>query len=114
MLGNLLEPVRECADLFVDDVIITSGDPSMSYEELLKAHERDVSRVLDLQVWHRLTGSSDKATIVVREVVFTGHVVGNGQLKPKPGKVAAIEHWEKPKTVSELLAYLGFFNYYSG
>ena len=114
MLENLLEPVRDCADPFVDDVIIASGDPSMSYEELLEAHERDVTRVLDLLVRHKLTGSSDKATIAVSEVVFAGHVVGNGQRKPIPGKVAAIEHWEKPKTVSELRAYLGFCNYYSG
>ena len=114
MLENLLEPVRDCADPFVDDVIIASGDPSMSYEELLEAHERDVTRVLDLLVRHKLTGSSDKATIAVSEVVFAGHVVGNGQRKPIPGKVAAIEHWEKPSTVSELRAYLGFCNYYSG
>ena len=60
MLENLLEPVRDCADPFVDDVIIASGDPSMSYEELLEAHERDVTRVLDLLVRHKLTGSSDK------------------------------------------------------
>ena len=98
MLENLLEPLRDCADPFVDDVIIASGDPSMSYEELLEAHERDVTRVLDLLVRHKLTGSSDKATIAVSEVVFAGHVVGNGQRKPIPGKVAAIEHWEKPKT----------------
>ena len=114
MLENLLEPVRDCADPFVDDVIIPSGDPSLSHEELLEAHERDVTRVLDLLVRHKLTGSSDKATIVVSEVVFAGHVVGNGQRKPIPGKVAAIEHWEKPKTVSELRAYWGFCNYYSG
>ena len=70
--------------------------------------------MLDLLVRHKLTGSSDKATIAVKEVVFAGHVVGNGQRKPIPGKVAAIEHWEKPKTPSELRAYLGFCNYYSG
>ena len=114
MLENLLEPVRDCADPFVDDVIIASGDPNMRYEELLEAHERDVTRVLDLLVWHKLTGSSDKATIAVSEVVFAGHVVRNGQRKPIPGKVAAIEHWEKPKTVSELRAYFGFCNYYAG
>ena len=114
MLENLLEPVRDCADPFVDDVIIASGDSSMSYEELLEAHETDVTRVLELLVRHKLTGSSDKSTIAVSEVVFAGHVVGNGQQKPIPGKVAAIEYWEKPKTVSELQAYLGFCNYYSG
>ena len=70
--------------------------------------------MLDLLVRHKLTGSSDKATIAVSEVVFAGHVVGNGHHKPIPGKVAAIEHCEQPKTVSELRAYLGFCNYYSG
>ena len=30
MLENLLEPVRDCADHFVDDVIIAPGDPNMS------------------------------------------------------------------------------------
>ena len=47
-------------------------------------------------------------------MVFAGHVVGNGQLKPIPGKVAVTEHWEKRKTVLKLRAYLGFCNYYSG
>ena len=114
MLENLLEPVRDCADPFVDDVIIVSGDPSMSYDELLEAHARDVTRVLDLLVRHKLTSSSNKATIAVSEVVFAGHIVGNGQRKPIPGKVVAIEHWENPKKMSELQAYLGFCNYYSG
>ena len=111
MLENLLEPVRDCEDPFVDDVIIVSGDSNMSCDELLEAHERDVTRVLDLLVRHKLTGSSDKATIAVSEVVLASHVVGDGQGKPIPGKVAAIEHWVKPKTVSELRAYLGFCNY---
>ena len=114
MLENLLEPVRDCADPFVNDLIIASGDPSMSYDELLGAHERDAARVLDLLVPHNRTASSDKATIAAREVVVAGDVVGNGQRKPIHGGVAANEHWEKPKTVSELRAYLGFCNYNSG
>ena len=86
----------------------------MSYDELRQAHERDVTRVLDLLVWHKLTGGSNEATLAVSEVVSAGHVVGSGKQKPIPRKVAVIEHWEKPKTVSELRAYLGFCNYYSG
>ena len=100
MLENLLEPVRDCADPFVDDVIIASGDPSMSYDQLLEAQEKEVTRMLDLLVRHKLTDSSDKSTIGVSEVVFAGHLVGDGQRKPIPGKIAAIEHWEQPKTVS--------------
>ena len=58
MLENLLEPVRNCADPFVDDVIITSGDPSMSYEELLGAHERDVT-----SSWTFWCGESSQAAV---------------------------------------------------
>ena len=60
MLENLLEPVPDCADPFVGDVIIGSGDPSTSH-----ADERDITRVLDLLVRHKHTGCSDKATIAV-------------------------------------------------
>ena len=113
MLGNLPELVRDCADPFVDNVIIVSGHPNLSYDELLEAHERDITEVLVL-VRHNLTGSSDKTAIAVREVVFAGHNVGNGQRKPVSRKMEAIEHLEKPKMVSELWACLGFYNYYSG
>ena len=78
VLENLLEPVRDCADLFVNDLIVASGDPSMTYDELLEAHGRGVTRMLDLLVRHKLTGSSDKATIAVSKVIFAGPVVGNG------------------------------------
>ena len=45
MLQNLLEPVRDCADPFVDDVMVASGDPSMSYDELLEAHDWEVTHL---------------------------------------------------------------------
>ena len=92
MLENLLEPVPDCAEPFVDDVMIASGDPSMSYNELLEAHESDITRVPDLLLRHKRTGSGNKATVAVREAVFARQVIGNGQRKPIPGKVAAIEH----------------------
>ena len=113
MMENLLVPVRDYADPFVDDVIIESGDPSMSDHQMLVVHKRDITRVLDLLVWDKLTETSDKATKVLSEVVFAGHVVDIGQRKPITGKVAAIEHREKPKTVSARRGYLEFCNYYA-
>ena len=104
MLESLFAPVRDCASPFIDTVIIASESCSTRYDELPEAHEREVTRVLHLLVRHKLTDSSHKATIAVSEVVFAGHVVCNGQGKPIPGKVFAIEHSEKPKTVSELRA----------
>ena len=47
---NLLQPIRDCASPSMDDVIIASRDPEMSYDELLEAHERGVTGVPDLLV----------------------------------------------------------------
>ena len=114
MLENLLKPVFDCSDPFVNEMIIASRDPGMSYDELLQADESNVTSVPHLLVRHKLTGSCDRCSIPVSEVVFAGQVVGSRQQKPIPGKVVAIEHWEKPRTVSELQTYLGFCDHYSG
>ena len=92
MLENLLELVRDCADPFVSNVMIASGDTRMSYDKLLEAYERDITRVLHLLFRHNLKGRTDKATTAMSEVVFAGHIVGYRHLKHIPGKVAAQGH----------------------
>ena len=32
---------------------------------------------------------------------------------PMPGKQASLAHWERPKSITEMRAFLGFCNYYS-
>ena len=39
MMKDLLQPVRDCADPFVDDIIIGSGTKDMTDDELIEAHE---------------------------------------------------------------------------
>ena len=47
------------------------------------------------------------------EVEFCGHIMGGGKRRPAPGTLCAIEKWERPTTISELRAFLGFTNYYN-
>ena len=63
---------------------------------------------------HNMVCKPTKASLFVKEVEFAGHVVGHGQRRPMPGKVASLHHWEKPQTISEVRSFMGFFNYYSG
>ena len=42
LMRDLLQPVRDCADPFVDDIIIGSGTEDMTNNELIKAHEKDL------------------------------------------------------------------------
>ena len=81
---------------------------------MIKAHEKDLRRVLDVLDRHQMVCKPTKASLFVKEVEFAGHVVGHGQRKPMPGKLAALNHWERPTTISELRSFMGFCNYYSG
>ena len=45
MMEDLLQPVRDCADPFVDDIIIGSGTKDMTDNELIEAHGGNLRRV---------------------------------------------------------------------
>ena len=50
---------------------------------------------------HNMVCKPTKASLFVKEVEFAGHVVGHGQRRPMPGRLASLHHWEKPQTISE-------------
>ena len=114
MMEDLLGPVRYCADPFVDDIIIGSGTEDMTEDELIEAHEKDRRRVLRELDKHNMVCKPTKASLFVKEVDYAGHVVGHGQRHPMPGKLASLQHLEKPQTISELRSFMGVCNYYSG
>ena len=114
MMEDLLGPVRDDADPLVDDIIIGSGTEDMTEDELIEAHEKDLRRVLSELDKHNMVCKPAKASLFVREVEFAGHVVGHGQRRPMPGKLASLHHWERLQTISELRSFMGFSNYYSG
>ena len=113
MMEDLLGPVRDCANPFVDDIIIRSGTEDMSEDELIKAHGRDLRRVLDVLDRHQMVCKPTKASFFVKELEFAGHVVGHMQRRPMPGKLADLNPWEQPTTISELRSFMGFCNYFS-
>ena len=53
-----------------------------------------------------------KASSFMRGVKFCGHVLGGGKRSPAPGKLAAVQKWPLPPTVTALRGFLGLCNYY--
>ena len=90
----------DCADVYIDDIII--GSSGATEEELLANHDRDVRAVLDRLRKEELVASVSKTDFFVRSVEFRGHVLENGTRRPAPGKMLALERWDKPDNVREL------------
>ena len=111
MMDDRLDPVRDVADPFIDDILI--GTKKIPGQDLLETHYNDVRRVLNLLRQEKFVCDQKKCKFFVEEVEFCGHILGKGQRRPAPGKLRAIEKWELPSTISALRAFLGFTNYYS-
>ena len=86
----------------------------MTDDELSEAHEKDLRRVFGVLDKHSMVCKPTKASLFVREVKLAGHVAGHGQHRPMHGKLAALRHWKKPQTISELRFFMGFCKCYSG
>ena len=114
MTCNLLRALRDCTDPFGNDFIIACGIDDMSDDALIKHRNKDsrwVLKVLDAQ---QIVCKPRSASLLVNEVEFTEHMVGNGQSRPMPGKLAAVNHWERRTTITLLRSFIGRCNHYSG
>ena len=86
MMDDLLGPVRDCAYPFLDDIIIGSGTEDMFEAELIKAHEKDLRRVLDFLDRHQMVCKPTKASLFVKKIEFAAMwlVMGNaGQCRAR-------------------------------
>ena len=102
----------DCVNVYIDDIII--GSSGATGEELLANYDRDVRAVLDRLRKEELVASVSKTDLFVCSVELCGHVLENGTPRPAPGKILALERWEKPDNVRELRGFLGLANYCSG
>ena len=110
-MDDRMIPVRDIADAYIDDIL--DGTEVPDGQDAYALHDRDLRRLLELLKEEKLVADINKCKMFVREVEFCGHILGRGVRRPAPGKLMAIEKWERPKNITEMRAFLGFTNYYS-
>lgn len=111
MMEDCLECIKDIADPYIDDILIsTRAEPG---EDLLQKHYQHIRRVLNALLEKRLIADIRKCKFFTKRVEFCGHVLENGSRSPAPGRLMAIQKWERPTTVTALRSFLGFTNYYS-
>ena len=104
VMDNVLQGLDR-ADVYIDDIII--GSSGQIEEELLANHDRDVRAVLDRLRQEELVASVSQTDFDVRSVELYGNVLENGTRRLAPGKMLALERWEKPDNVREPRGFLG-------
>jgi len=101
---QVLYPVRSFTGAFVDDISVHSNtfDNHLIHLEKFLQVIKESGFILNLK----------KCRFVQSEVKFLGHIVGSGQRRPDPDKVATVHDMKAPETKKQVRRIIGFFSYF--
>ena len=75
-------------------------------------HSKKVKQTLDVLKREKLYVKLSKCEFGKTSLNYLGHIVGGGELKIDPSKVAVIVNWPKPKSATEVRSFLGVAQYW--
>lgn len=104
LMDCVLQGSEEFVAALLDDIII--------FSQTWTEHLHHVREVLERLRKAGLTARPSKCHFGMEEVVYLGHVVGGGKVKPTESKVQAVKDFPRPKTKTDVRAFLGLSGYY--
>lgn len=105
-MNHILKPLIDEGHVIVymDDILVFTED--------LSSHRKIVHDVLHILETNGLYLKPEKCTFETSSVDYLGIIVGNGQVRMDPKKVAAVTDWPIPKKKKDVQSFLGFCNFF--
>ncbi|KAJ8035392.1 hypothetical protein HOLleu_22614 [Holothuria leucospilota] len=103
LVNNLTSDLENC-EVYVNDLIVYSN----SWDE----HVQHVKALFDKLAKANLTVNLVKSEIACAQVIYLGHVVGQGKVRPIKAKVEGIDKFPAPTDKRQLMRFLGMAGYY--
>lgn len=103
MMNNVIWELEGC-DVYIDDLVIVSD----TWEE----HVMRIRALFDRLKKANLSVNLAKCEFGKANLVFLGHVVGQGHISPVQAKVEAIANFPIPTKKQEVMRFLGMAGYY--
>lgn len=105
LMDKVIPPkLREHVFVYMDDLLVVS--------ETFESHIARLRTVASCLREANLTINVRKSKFCMREIRYLGHLVGNGCIKPDPGKIDAITDFPIPRTVKQIRRFLGMCGWY--
>ncbi|KAM2333980.1 hypothetical protein ACFXTH_011592 [Malus domestica] len=93
--------MNEIFQQYLDRFVIIFIDDILVYSKSKAYHIRHLNLVLKKLREHQLYAKFSKCQFWLNQVAFLGHVVSAQGIQVDPQKIAAVENWEQPRTVTE-------------
>jgi hypothetical protein len=98
------EEAYDHAMAFIDDVVMYSND----YE----SHAMHLDNVFRKLLEAGFTVNPDKVFIARTEIKLLGHLVSQGDVRPDPEKITAINNYQRPISRNAIMRFLGLVGFY--
>ena len=103
LINTVIAGVEGCS-AYIDDVVV--------YSDTWEQHLRQVRSLMLRLRDARLTVNLAKCEFRCAHIVFLGHLVGQGQIRPVDAKVEAVANFPIPLNKKQLMEFLGMTGYY--
>ena len=103
-MEKVLQPVMDCAAVYIDDIIVFSQDwPS---------HIQHLTRVFECFRQAHLTAKPSKCSFGKTTLQYLGHNIGSGKIVVPEHRITALADYKRPITKKTLRSFLGCMSYY--
>ena len=97
---------------YLDQFVVVFFDDILIYSQSEDEHGDHLRIILQALRNHQLYAKFSKCEFWLTKVKFLGHVVSALGMSVDPEKVEAVMSWQRPKSVFEILSFLGLTKYY--
>lgn len=104
MSNVLSDLLGVCCVVYLDDILI--------YSKTREQNVKDVKSVLDCLRKADLYANFEKCTFFEREVEYLGFIINGSSARMDPAKLKTVSEWPIPKNPTDVLAFLGYINFY--
>ena len=94
----------DCVFIYIDDILIFSGDEAQ--------HKQDLLKVLKVLQENDLRVAIDKSEFFLQEIDFLGYTIDDKGIRPSNNKLCAIRDFPESDHTKSLRSFLGLVNYY--
>jgi len=104
MMDTVMQGLGCFSAVYLDDIVI--------YSESWEEHLKHIREALERLRKSNLTAKPSKCQFRMKECVYLGHKIGNGEVKPDQDKISAVTNYPVPKTKKQVRGFLGLTGYY--
>lgn len=102
-MNQITEGLRNCT-VYIDDVVL--------YTDTWEEHVADLERFFTRLEKAGLVVNLPKSEIGKACIIYLGHIVGRGEVRPRTAKIQAISQLPVPRNQRELMRILGMCGFY--